>query len=66
MLYIMGYIHKANVQKLSHVSECAADHKLWNKQRNDMVKLWINHRKLRNKGNIASSVVEPFFETFAN
>ncbi len=65
MVDSLGYIKDADVEKVKHASEWVVEQNLWKKRREDVVARLINHREGGAKVYIASSVVEPFIEPFA-
>jgi phosphoserine phosphatase len=50
---------------LRHAAEWVVEHDLWKKRREDVVKRLVEHRNRGAQIYIASSVVEPFIEPFA-
>ena len=66
MLNSLSYIKDADEEKVRHVSEWVVEQNLWKKRREDVVARLINHREDGAQVYIASSVVEPFIEPFAN
>ncbi|HSM70928.1 MAG TPA: haloacid dehalogenase-like hydrolase, partial [Anaerolineales bacterium] len=66
MLNSLSYIKDADEEKVRHVSEWVVEQNLWKKRREDVVARLINHREEGAQVYIASSVVEPFIEPFAN
>ncbi|MFN8380338.1 MAG: haloacid dehalogenase-like hydrolase [Anaerolineales bacterium] len=65
MVESLGYIKGADLEKVKHASEWTVEHNLWKKRREDVVARLIKHREDGAKVYIASSVVEPFIEPFA-
>lgn len=65
MVESLGYIKDADLEKVKHASEWTVEHNLWKKRREDVVARLIKHREDGAKVYIASSVVEPFIEPFA-
>ncbi len=65
MIKSLAYIRDANEEKLRHVSEWVVEHDLWKKRREDVVGRLVEHRQQGAQVYIASSVVEPFIEPFA-
>jgi len=65
MVDSLGYIKDANPENVKHASEWLVEHNLWKKRRVDVVNRLIKHREEGAKVYIASSVVEPFIEPFA-
>ncbi len=65
MVNSLGYIKNADEAKLRHASEWVVEHNLWKKRREDVVARLTKHREEGAQVYIASSVVEPFIEPFA-
>jgi phosphoserine phosphatase len=65
MVNSLGYIKNADEAKLRHASEWVVEHNLWKKRREDVVARLAKHREEGAQVYIASSVVEPFIEPFA-
>lgn len=65
MVESLSYIKDATPEKVKHASEWTVEHNLWEKRREDVVARLIKHREDGAKVYIASSVVEPFIEPFA-
>lgn len=65
MVDSLGYIKGANPEIVKHASEWTVEHNLWKKRREDVVARLVKHREDGAKVYIASSVVEPFIEPFA-
>jgi len=65
MVDSLSYIKNANIQKLRHAAQWVVDHNLWEKRREDVVLRLLSHREAGAQVYIASSVVEPFIEPFA-
>lgn len=65
MIDSLSYIKNANPEVVKHASEWAVEHNLWKKRREDVVARLVKHREEGAKVYIASSVVEPFIEPFA-
>ena len=65
MIKSLAYIQDANDEKLRRVSEWVVEHDLWKKRREDVVMRLVEHREEGAQVYIASSVVEPFIEPFA-
>lgn len=65
MVESLGYIKEATPEKVKHASEWAVEHNLWKKRREDVVARLVKHREEGARVYIASSVVEPFIEPFA-
>lgn len=66
MIDSLGYVKNADEEKLNQVSEWVVEHDLWKKRREDVIERLIKHRVGGAQVYIASSVVEPFIEPFAN
>lgn len=65
MVGSLGYIKDATPENVAHASEWLVEHNLWEKRREDVVDRLIKHREGGAKVYIASSVVEPFINPFA-
>ncbi len=65
MIKSLAYIRNADEEKLRHASEWVVEHDLWKKRREDVVRRLVEHRQQGSQVVIASSVVEPFIEPFA-
>ena len=65
MVDSLSYIKDASPEVVKHASEWTVEHNLWKKRREDVVTRLIKHREDGAKVYIASSVVEPFIEPFA-
>ena len=65
MIESLSYIKDANPEIVKHASEWTVEHNLWKKRREDVVARLVGHREDGAKVYIASSVVEPFIEPFA-
>jgi phosphoserine phosphatase len=65
MVNSLGYIKNADEAKLRQASEWVVEHNLWKKRREDVVARLTKHREEGAQVYIASSVVEPFIEPFA-
>ncbi len=65
MIESLNYIKNANPETVKHASEWTVEHNLWRKRREDVVARLVQHREDGAKVYIASSVVEPFIEPFA-
>lgn len=65
MIESLDYIKNANPETVKHASEWTVEHNLWRKRREDVVARLVQHREDGAKVYIASSVVEPFIEPFA-
>lgn len=66
MIKSLSYIHDANEDMLQDASEWVVKHDLWKNRREDMIRRLVEHRESGAKVYIASSVVEPFIERFAD
>lgn len=66
MIDSLGYVKNADEEKLDQVADWVVEHNLWKKRREDVVERLIKHRVSGAQVYIASSVVEPFIEPFAN
>ncbi len=66
MVNSLAYIHHADEDKLREASEWVVEHDLWKKRRKDIIDKLVEHYEKGAKVFIASSVVEPFVEHFAN
>ena len=65
MLDSLTYIKDADEEKVRHVAEWVVEHDFWKKRRKDVVSRLVKHREEGAQVYIASSVVEPFIEPFA-
>lgn len=65
MVESLGYIKDATPEIVKQASEWTVEHNLWKKRREDVVARLVKHREDGAKVYIASSVVEPFIEPFA-
>lgn len=65
MVESLGYIKNATPEIVKQASEWTVEHNLWKKRREDVVARLVKHREDGAKVYIASSVVEPFIEPFA-
>ena len=65
MVKSLSYIRDADEEKVRHASEWVVEHNLWKKRREDVVARLVRHREEGAQVYIASSVVEPFIEPFA-
>ena len=66
MVDSLAYVKNADEEKLNQVSEWVVEHDLWKKRREDVIERLVKHRVGGAQVYIASSVVEPFIEPFAN
>ena len=65
MIDSLDYIHDANEENVKQAAEWLVEKNLWAKRREDVVARLVAHREQGAKVYIASSVVEPFIEPFA-
>lgn len=65
MVDSLGYIKDATPEKVAQVSEWMVVHDLWAKRREDVIARLVAHREAGAKVYIASSMVEPFIQPFA-
>ena len=65
MVDSLGYIKDATPEKVAQVSEWMVGHDLWAKRREDVIARLVAHREAGAKVYIASSMVEPFIQPFA-
>jgi phosphoserine phosphatase len=65
MVDSLGYIKDATPEKVAEVSEWMVVHDLWAKRREDVIARLVAHREAGAKVYIASSMVEPFIQPFA-
>ena len=65
MVDSLGYIKEATPEKVAEVSEWMVVHDLWAKRREDVIARLVAHREAGAKVYIASSMVEPFIQPFA-
>lgn len=65
MIESLAYIRDADDEKVRHASEWVVEHNLWKKRREDVVARLVKHREEGAQVYIASSVVIPFIEPFA-
>jgi phosphoserine phosphatase len=65
MIDSLGYIRNADEETVKQAAEWLVEQNLWAKRREDVVARLIQHREQGAKVYIASSVVEPFIEPFA-
>ena len=66
MVNSLKMVKEATPEKMKVVGEWAVEHDLWKKRREDVVARLMNHKSKGAKVYIASSVVEPLIEPFAN
>lgn len=65
MVDSLAYIKDATPEKLRHASAWVVEHNLWQNRRADVVMRLLAHREDGASVYIASSMVEPFIEPFA-
>ena len=65
MIKSLTYIDNADEQRLREVSEWVVEHNFWGKRREDVIARLVKHREQGAQVHIASSVMEPFIEPFA-
>ena len=65
MVESLGYIRNADEAKVRQVAEWIVEHDFWKKRRADVIERLVKHREAGAQVYIASSVVEPFIEPFA-
>lgn len=65
MIKSLTYIDNADEQRLREVSEWVVEHNFWGKRREDVIARLEKHREEGAQVHIASSVMEPFIEPFA-
>lgn len=65
MVDSLAYIKDADEEKMRHASKWVVEHNLWKRRREDVVARLVEHREQGAQVYIASSVVEPFIEPFA-
>lgn len=65
MVKSLSYIKNADEEKVRHASEWVVEHNLWKKRREDVVAHLVGHREEGAQVYVASSVVEPFIQPFA-
>ena len=66
MVNSLKMVKEATPEKMKVVGEWAVEHDLWKKRREDVVARLMDHKSKGAKVYIASSVVEPLIEPFAN
>lgn len=66
MISSLGWIHEATPEKMAAVAEWAVEHNLWAKRRQDVVARLAEHKQKGAQVYIASSVVEPLIQPFAD
>jgi phosphoserine phosphatase len=65
MVKSLGMVRNATPEKMKVVGEWAVEHNLWAKRREDVIARLTNHKSQGAQVYIASSVVEPLIEPFA-
>jgi len=65
MIKSLSYIDNADEQRLRQVSDWVVEHNFWGKRREDVIARLVKHREEGAQVHIASSVLEPFIEPFA-
>jgi phosphoserine phosphatase len=65
MVKSLKMIRNASPEKMNLVGEWAVEHNLWKKRREDVIMRLTNHKSQGAQVYIASSVVEPLIEPFA-
>lgn len=66
MVNSLKMVKEATPEKMKVVGEWAVEHDLWKKRREDVVARLMDHKSKGAEVYIASSVVEPLIEPFAN
>ena len=66
MVNSLKMVKEATPEKMKIVGEWAVEHDLWKKRREDVVARLMDHKSKGAEVYIASSVVEPLIEPFAN
>ncbi len=66
MVDSLKLVKEATPEKMKAVSEWAVEHDLWKKRRDDVIARLTGHKSKGAQVYIASSVVEPMIEPFAN
>jgi phosphoserine phosphatase len=66
MINSLKMVKEATPEKMKAVGEWAVEHNLWKKRREDVIANLLGHRSEGAQIYIASSVVEPLIEPFAN
>ncbi len=66
MIDSLKLVKEATPEKMKAVSEWAVEHDLWRKRRDDVIARLTDHKSKGAQVYIASSVVEPMIEPFAN
>jgi phosphoserine phosphatase len=65
MIESLSMVRKATPEKMKLVGEWATEHNLWQKRRDDVIARLTKHKSQGAQVYIASSVVEPLIEPFA-
>jgi phosphoserine phosphatase len=65
MIKSLKMVRNATPEKMKLVGEWAVEHNLWKKRREDVITRLMNHKSQGAQVYIASSVVEPLIEPFA-
>jgi phosphoserine phosphatase len=65
MIESLGMVRDASPEKMKLVGEWAVEHNLWQKRREDVIARLTEHKSQGAQVYIASSVVEPLIEPFA-
>src|SRR5574339_253388 len=66
MVKSLKMVRNATPEKMNLVGEWAVEHNLWKKRREDVITRLENHKSQGAQVYIASSVIEPLIEPFAN
>jgi len=66
MVNSLKMVKEATPEKMKTVGEWAVEHNLWKKRREDVIARLMDHKSNGAQVYIASSVVEPLIEPFAN
>jgi phosphoserine phosphatase len=66
MIKSLKMVREATPEKMKTVGEWAVEHNLWKKRREDVIAHLLGHKSKGAQIYIASSVVEPLIEPFAN
>jgi phosphoserine phosphatase len=66
MINSLKMVREATPEKMKTVGEWAVEHNLWKKRREDVIARLMDHKSKGAQIYIASSVVEPLIEPFAN
>src|SRR5512143_3268226 len=66
MVDSLKLVKEATPEKMKTVSEWAVEHDLWKKRRPDVIACLMDHKSKGAQVYIASSVIEPMIEPFAN